>query len=425
MKMKSVRRGIAVLCLLCILAACEREAVPAAEADMRATPEADGRPASADTAPVPAPGPADVERFPLEREDREKIIAECMALAELCSEQMENGQTAPSEYFPYDTVLARETVDALEELLAAAGYAVLDTDGTYPEYLRNSGNLKSFAERAGAGAARQPIVGVTRYRSLGYSVFERREEGLRHIFASVSWDENGTLAISEPYWEDVRDWGLAGEEFFYYRVYPFDRHWDACVPLRLSPADRELFGLCAKYIMPLGYQGTNAFLTDWSAADWGGLSFNDVFEYLYLMRWGAHADADSFEYSAQPGCCLVPSELFEETILPYFDISAEELRSRAMYIPGSDAYPWRPVISTEIKYFPTLTPEVRERRENADGSLTLTVDALCFDEKCFPLFTHELTVREDGNGSFKYLGNELVFVGEHSLPDAGARLDRR
>lgn len=421
MKMRTVRRGIVILCLMCILAACARESAPAEESPAGAEPVTAA--STPETVPAPVAGPADVERSALDRERREEIIAECMAMIELCAGELEGAETAPSEYFPYETVLARETVDALEELLAAAGYAVLDTDDTYPEYLRNSEGLKTFALKAAAGeTARQAIVSVTRYSSLGYSLFESQDGGAWHIFASAARESDGSFTISEPYREQVREFGCVGDEFFYYRIYPFDWHWDACVPVRLRPADRELYGMCAKYVRPLGYQSVNIFLTDWSAADWGELSFNDVFEHLYRMRTGEYVDADGFEYSGQLECCLVPSGIFEGAVLPYFDISVQELRDRAGYMAGADAYPWQPVISTNIVYFPTLTPEVRACRDNGDGSVTLTVDVLCFDEKCFPLFTHELTVEPGENGEFKYLSNKLVYVSGHSQPNASARL---
>lgn len=375
---------------------------------------------------IPAAATLDVERRALDRERREEIIAGCMALAELCAGELEGAEAAPSEYFPYEEVLARETLDALEELLAAAGYAVLDTDGTYPAYLRNSEGLTDLARSAADGeSARQSIVSVTRYGGLDCSLFEWRDGELWHICASVYRADDGSFLVSEPYIEAVRDFGCVGDEFFYYRIYPFDTHWDACVPVRLTRADEELYGLNAKYVRPLGYQSTNVFLVDWSSEDWGELSFNDVFEYLYLMRTGGHVDAGAFEYAEQLECCLVPAALFEETLLPYFDISAQELRSRAGYLSGADAYPWQPVTSSNIVYFPTLTPELRACRDNGDGSVTLTVDVLCFDEKCFPLFTHELTVAPGENGNFKYLANELVFVSEHSQPNALARMDLR
>lgn len=418
--------SVCILFALCalLLAGCGREERPyAAPGTPEVTPEIPEKTEPAEIVPAPAAGVADVERYNLEQRDREEIIAECMKLAELCTGEMERAKTAQLEYFPYETVLAWETVNALEELLAGAGYAVMDTDETYPDHLSNSEGLKAFAQQAADGEqARQAIVTVTRSKSLGYSLFERRDGVVWHIFASVSWADDTSFTISEPYAKEVLDFGCAGEDFFYYRIYPFDWHWDACVPVRLSPADRELYDMCAKYVMPLGYQSTNAFLVDWSAENWGELSFNDAFEYLYLMRTGEYVNAGGFEYSEQLECCLVPAEAFERTVLPYFDISAHELRSRAGYLSGADVYPWQPVISTNIKYFPTLTPEVRGYRDNGDGSVTLTVDVLCFDEKCFPLFTHELTVAPGENGDFKYLSNELVYVSEHSQPNASARL---
>lgn len=421
MKPRRVMYVLFLLAAMLLVAGCGEGREDSA---VRGAPGEYGTPPPAEPVPVPWAGLPGVERFDLEQGDREEIIAECMALAELCGGEMERAENGSSEYFPYEAVLARQTLDALEELLAAAGYPVLDTDEVYPEYLRNSEGLKGFAEQPGE-PARQAIVSVTRYRSLVYSLFERRSGELWHICASVYWDGDGSFTVSEPYAEAVREWGYAGDEFFYYRVYPFDSHWDACMPVRLSPADRELYDLCAEYVRPLGYQGTNIFLVDWAAGDWGKLSLNDVFEYLYFLRSGERVDTHGFEYSERLGCCLVSAELFEGTLLPYFDISAQELRSMAGYMAESDAYPWRPVISTDIQYFPTLTPEVRECRDNGDGTLTLRVDVLCFDEKCFPLFTHELTVARDENGNFKYLGNELVYVSGHSMPNADARMAAR
>ncbi len=368
----------------------------------------------------------DPQRYGVEDGRREAVLSECRELAELCGGLMKSAEKERSAYFPYDTVMTREAVDAVESLLAEKGYPVLNTDAFYPEYLENSEGLELFAEASAGGEdARQAIISVSRYGSVSYSLFQYTGGAAEHICASVSWDGDGEYTISEPYTEPLRDWGMANGDFFYYRVYPFDAHWDACVPVRLHPADERFYELAEKYVKPLGYQCTNLLLVDWRSGDWGELSFNDAFEYLYLMSFGERVDAGSFEYSAELACCLVPEEIFERTLLPYFDISVQELRGEAMYIAGEDVYPWQPVISSNLEYFPTIIPEVSACRENGDGSVTLTVDALCFDEKCFPLYTHELTVMPAEDGSFRYLANELIYLSGHALPSAAARLDRR
>lgn len=426
-----IRGLICVLCVLAVLVIidCAGERVPSVSlatpeiADVRETPAATAAP---ERAVQTVDNSLDPQRYTLDEEQRASVLDACAELARLCDEKMKNAPCEKGEYFPYDEVLARETIDELEKLLAGLGYTVMNTDSVYPAYAENSEALESFMASVYAGVeARQSIVNVTQWKSVGYSLFEYRGGEAWHICAAVNWDGDGEFSISEPYREAVREWGMVDGEFFYYRIYPFDAHWDACVPVRLHPANEELYGLGEKYIRPVGYQSVNLFLTDWSTEDWGGLNFNDVFEYLYFMRFGERVDVGSFEYSEDMKCCLVPAEVFEGPLLPYFEISAQELRSRAMYIAGSDSYPWQPVISTNLMYFPTVMTEVRDCRENADGSITLTADVLCFDEKCFPLYTHELTVMEGGDGEFIYLANELTYVSGHSMPNADPRLGGR
>ena len=425
-----------VICFLCVLAAVaftdcsgERATLPAA---MEAVEPTDALPAVTDEPRVSTPpqvradNSLDPQRYGVEENLRNEVLSECRELAGLCDGLMKVAETEKSPYFPYETVMTQESVDAVEDLLAEKGYPVLNTDGFYPEYLENSEGIELFSEASGKGEnARQAIISVTRYRSVSYALFQYRDGTAEHVCASISWDEGGEYTISEPYTEPLRDWGMANGDFFYYRVYPFDAHWDACVPVRLRPANERLYEMAEKYIKPVGYQCANLFLVDWQSGNWGELSFNDVFEYLYLMSFGKRVDAGSFEYSAQLECCLVPEETFERTLMPYFDISAQELRSEAMYIAGEDVYPWQPIISSNLEYFPTVIPEVRACRENGDGSVTLTVDALCFDEKCFPLYTHELNVMPVEDGSFRYLGNELIYISGHAMPNALSRLDRR
>ena len=68
-------------------------------------------------------------------------------------------------------------------------------------------------------------------------------------------------------------------------------------------------------------------------------------------------------------------------------------------------------------------PEVVGIKENDDGTVTLTVEAvwdmgICNDAG----ITHELTVRFAEDGSFQYLGNEILNDGITSIPDYQYRI---
>ena len=88
----------------------------------------------------------------------------------------------------------------------------------------------------------------------------------------------------------------------------------------------------------------------------------------------------------------------------------------------SNTYPWQALNGSNIIYCPTLTPEVVERRDNEDGTFTIVVDVLCFDYKCFPMFTHEITIRPDGDGGFHYVANLVTYESEQGVPATAPRL---
>ena len=63
-------------------------------------------------------------------------------------------------------------------------------------------------------------------------------------------------------------------------------------------------------------------------------------------------------------------------------------------------------------------------KENEDGTVTLTVDAVCDMVICDDaVITHELTVKFADDGSFQYLGNEILNDGIKEIPDYQYRIN--
>ena len=83
-------------------------------------------------------------------------------------------------------------------------------------------------------------------------------------------------------------------------------------------------------------------------------------------------------------------------------------------------------ISTESyapAFFGTSLPEVVDIKENEDGTVTLTVEAVCDMVICNDaVITHELTVKFAEDGSFQYLGNEILNDGITRIPDYQYRI---
>ena len=67
--------------------------------------------------------------------------------------------------------------------------------------------------------------------------------------------------------------------------------------------------------------------------------------------------------------------------------------------------------------------EVMDINENEDGTITLTVDAVCDMVICDDaVITHELTVRFADDGSFQYLRNNILNDGIQDIPSYQYRI---
>lgn len=71
-------------------------------------------------------------------------------------------------------------------------------------------------------------------------------------------------------------------------------------------------------------------------------------------------------------------------------------------------------------------PEVVEVRENPDGTVTLTVNAVCDMVICDDaLITHDLTVKFKEDESFQYLGNEIRKEDRNNVPEYQYRVKEK
>ena len=100
-------------------------------------------------------------------------------------------------------------------------------------------------------------------------------------------------------------------------------------------------------------------------------------------------------------------------------IWTEQIREYAVIDEESGNYVWERLgcLNYIPNFFGTSVPEVTDIKENGDGTITLTVDALCDMVICNEaVITHELTVRFAEDGSFQYIGNLVLDNGIQEIP---------
>ena len=218
-------------------------------------------------------------------------------------------------------------------------------------------------------------------------------------------------------------WDMTYNADFIYRDLYLDRHWDAAHLLRLHPVDKPMYDLTMKYILPIGYHNVNLFLLDWSSDDYGNLCFNDLLDYLYRLKYNDYLYARDYpRYTTPYSYSAIPAKLFEDTIVPYFDISMEEFRERALYDAENDIYPWQDISCDNVLYFPSLIPEVTECIEIDDSTKKLIVNVMCPDYQTDKLFVHEVTIRVLSDGEYQYIGNQITYRSDINIPSPQARI---
>ena len=359
------------------------------------------------------------------KEEQSCFEARCTEILDTYQDLYLSAEKEPSEYIPTDLVLTQGSVNGIEECLAADGYPVINTDSKYPAYLENSDDFHCFWEAvSNSDTCEQEIIYVSDYGGIYYYLFKNQSDGSFLIQVNAEWNDNNEPEIKSAYKIRIADWDLSDKDnFFYMRDERQSSATDNYTLVRLNPVDKELYDLNIKYVDSVGYHSNNLFLCDWDSSNYGYMSFNDLLEYFYKMQTDNFLSAKDFPSSHNSHYSYIPAQLFESTILPYFDISLENFRARALYDSESDTYPWQEVCCDNLIYYPLVVPEVAAQKMNDDGTFTLVIDAICGEYKTDKLFTHEVTIRPDTDGGFQYISNKIIYQNsEYDMPPNFPRL---
>lgn len=215
-------------------------------------------------------------------------------------------------------------------------------------------------------------------------------------FTAENWKywENEYLMFSGVYYsEESYALTLSGEEE--YKAF------------RIQPLPEVCRELNRAYILPIGYEYNNLFITDWTENAYGELNFYDLYD-QFCMQMG-HPYVPEGSYKSSPGCeCYrIPTHAFEQVIQSHFRVSKEVLHEKAEYYPEDDTYGYRPRGFQDMEYSEYPYPEVTKVSEHADGTITLTVHAVFPYRGLSKVYAHDVTIRPFADGSFQYVSNHI------------------
>lgn len=243
------------------------------------------------------------------------------------------------------------------------------------------------------------------------------------VSAKGIWNDNGEPGISYISCTRIKEWKYTGKGWFCYELCvpeppEVSEIMDGSCLIRIKPMTEEQRELSERCVRGLGYQGNNILCSNWDVHHMEELDFNGMYEYLYAMKYG-----DKFNSEDYPDG--IPKEEFESLIMEYLPITAEQIREYAVFDEEHQTYYWERLgcFNYAPTFFGTSLPEVTAIQENKDGTVTLTVEAVCGTVICDDaVITHELTVRFAEDGSFRYWGNKILNDGIMQIPDYQQRI---
>ena len=358
--------------------------------------------------------------LPIDARQRAEAEEDCKEMMGLILELYKNADKGGAS----NVVLADEVIDQMVEKLKATGCPVTITE-IYSN-MENYMKLEDFLNAAAAGRGGSAVVyeihsdgGIGRYQ------YAYDGKDMYVLSAKAAWSDDNKPVITYISYTRMKEWRFTEKGYFCYEL---------CVPespevteivdgscmVRVKPITEENREMSEKCVLGLAYQGNNLLCSDWDADHMEHLDYNGMYEYLYAMKY-----QEQFPLEDYPDG--IPKGEFERLIMEYLPVTAEEIQSYAVFDEEKQTYAWVRLgcFNYAPTYFGTSFPEVTDIRENKDGTVTLTVDAVCSMILCDDaVITHELTVRFSEDGGFQYLGNKILDDGITMIPEYQYRVVR-
>lgn len=251
---------------------------------------------------------------------------------------------------------------------------------------------------------------------LGWKKFLFDGEQIYVIYANASWNENAHPVLGESGKTQVKSWEYTEKGWFCYEYRvpeppEVTELLDGNVMFRVKPLPEEQRRIAEKYVKPVAYKGNNLLLSSWDSGHMEGIDYNGLFEALYFIAFRERFQPERFPEG-------IPAEEFENLMTKYLPVSAEQIREYAVFDEEKQTYDWKGLGcgNYTLTRFGTSVPEITDIQEVGDGTLILSVDAVCEMGKTDVALSHILTIKQEENGDVRYISNEISEKEQKKLP---------
>ena len=296
------------------------------------------------------------------------------------------------------------------ESMGSKGYIAVDVENQIN--MANAENAEMFlsevAENRDAGCT---ILQVMYDKSFVRFDFKSGSNNVMITRRFYVWENNCFVEKNEENYK-AYTWKYTDGYLFFerYRMGGYDGD-SAYTALRVEPLDEKLRVLNRKYIKTIGYDSNNLFTTNWDESDMNRINYYDIYEALYKMKYGV-----SSPYSEEGVTYMIEEELYEKVFQEYLPVSTDVLQHVNVYDVSRQMYQYRTRGMFDHSVTPLVPfPEVVDAEYNADGTITLIVNAVSEKDESGRLFTHKVAIKEKENDGFEYVSNDVLTMNKEGI----------
>lgn len=296
------------------------------------------------------------------------------------------------------------------ESMGSKGYIAVDVENQIN--MANAENAEMFlsevAENRDAGCT---ILQVMYDKSFVRFDFKSGGNNVMITRRFYVWENNCFVEKNEENYK-AYTWKYTDGYLFFerYRMGGYDGD-SAYTALRVEPLDEKLRVLNRKYIKTIGYDSNNLFTTNWDESDMNKINYYDIYEALYKMKYGM-----SSPYSDEGVTYMIEGKLYEKVFQEYLPVSTDVLQHVNVYDMSRQMYQYRTRGMFDHSVTPLVPfPEVVDAEYNADGTITLIVNAVSEKDESGRLFTHKVAIKEKENDGFEYVSNDVLTMNKEGI----------
>ncbi len=350
--------------------------------------------------------------LPVDAKEKEEAERDSCQLMTLLADIYKNADKGNS----FDVVLDRASMKQMLLIIKKQGYPVISS-AVYSN-MENYKEVEDFLINAQSGNTGSTVIyEIHSDGGIGRKKYVYDGKDMFLLASNVVWGEDNKPEMTFISYTRLKEWRYSDKGWFCYELcvpeYPeVTEVVDGSCLVRIKPMSRRKQKLSKQCVFGLGYQGNNLLCSNWDENHLEKLDYNGLYEYLYGMKYKKKYNSEKYPNG-------IPKDQFESLIMEYLPVTSEMIQEYAVFDKKHKTYAWSRLgcFNYAPTYFGTSVPEVTKVKKNPDGTVTLTVDAVCEMILCDEaVITHELTVRFAEDGSFRYLGNKILNDGIHDIP---------